>query len=148
MALDVLKGWVPVALFPRLAPDAPFAWTLAFGAFAILGHVFSFWLGFRGGKGVATSAGVFLALAPLALVLALVVWVVAVLSTGYVSLGSILAAVALPLAVWAIGHPAGASLPLFTAGLGAFVIWAHRSNIVRLIRGEEASFRHRRGTSA
>ncbi|MSR23064.1 MAG: glycerol-3-phosphate 1-O-acyltransferase [Gemmatimonadetes bacterium] len=140
-ALDVLKGWVPAAIFPLLIPGAPYGWTLAFGGAAILGHVFSFWVGFRGGKGVATSTGVFLALAPGALFVAVAVWSAAVLATGYVSVGSILAAVILPAAIALTRPPGGAALLGFASGLGAFVVWAHRSNIGRLMRGEEPRFR-------
>jgi glycerol-3-phosphate acyltransferase PlsY len=139
MIVDVLKGWAPVALFPRLA-DAPFGWTLGYGAAAIFGHVFSFWVGFRGGKGVATSAGVFLGLAPWAVLVALGIWLSTLALTGYVSLGSILAALTLPIAMLFTPHAGGRAALLFTVGLSLFVIWAHRGNIVRLFRGEERRF--------
>ena len=64
MVVDIAKGWLPVFLFPQVDGSAAWTWALAYGAAAIVGHVFSFWVGFRGGKGVATSGGVFLALAP------------------------------------------------------------------------------------
>lgn len=137
MAVDIAKGFVPAALFPGLAGTDGAGWALAFGAAAIVGHVFSFWVGFRGGKGVATSAGVFLALAPWALLVGLVVWVATVLATRYVSLASILAAAVLPLAVLMTPNQAGHLLVIFTVALAAFVIWAHRGNIRRLLRGEE-----------
>lgn len=156
MLVDVAKGWVPVALFPGVLASLltagesgmlsgggdrflePAAWAPAFGAAAILGHVFSFWVGFRGGKGVATSAGVFLALAPLPLLVAFLVWIGAVGLTRFVSLGSILAALALPVAVFALPHRGGSGVLIFTTALAAFVIWAHRANVRRLLRGEES----------
>lgn len=136
MVVDVSKGWAPAALFPLWDGAAPLEWALAYGAVAILGHVFSAFVGFRGGKGVATSAGVFMALAPWAVLIAGVVWGVVVLLTRMVSLGSMLAAFVLPIAVFATGEP---RLELWLSlGLSVFVIYAHRSNIRRLLRGEES----------
>lgn len=139
MVVDVLKGFVPVWLFPTWS-GAPFPWALAFGAAAVLGHMFSFWVGLRGGKGVAASAGVFLAVAPWACLGALGVWLVLTFSTRMVSAGSIGAAVALPVLVAVLPHRGGKEVVAFTAALAAFVIWAHRSNIRRLLRGEEHRF--------
>ncbi|RMH20388.1 MAG: glycerol-3-phosphate acyltransferase, partial [Gemmatimonadetes bacterium] len=113
------------------------SWALAFGGAAIVGHVFSLWVGFRGGKGVATSTGVFLALAPWAVAVGFAVWAGLVAATRIVSVGSIGAAVALPLAVLFTPHEGGRATVVFTFALGLFVIWAHRSNIGRLLRGEE-----------
>jgi hypothetical protein len=92
MVFDVLKGFVPAFLFVRWdgAPDV--RWALAYGAAAIVGHVFSVYMRFKGGKGVATGAGVFLALAPIAVGVGLLVWLVTLWRTRMVSLGSILAA--------------------------------------------------------
>lgn len=138
--VDIGKGFVPVWLFPGLA-GVGLEWTLAFGAAAILGHMFSFWVAFRGGKGVATSAGVFLALTPLAVLGALVVWMAVTFTTRYVSLGSICAALALPVLVLATGAAEeGPSLLAFAVALSAFVIWKHRSNVRRLLAGEENRF--------
>ncbi len=138
LVVDVLKGWVPPALFPLLTPELAGGWPLVYGAAAICGHVFSLWVGFRGGKGVATSAGVFLALAPMALAACLAIWTATVVLTRYVSLGSLLAAVALPAAVILTASSHGPALIFFAVALSAFVIWAHRDNIARLVRGEEA----------
>ena len=134
--VDVGKGFAPAWLFPRLEP-APWSWALAYGAAAILGHVFSVWVRFRGGKGVATSAGVFLGLAPWAVLAGFVVWTVTVSVTRIVSLGSVLAALTIPVAVWFLPHDGGRPLLLFTVALAVFVIWAHRANLRRLARGEE-----------
>lgn len=141
LVVDVLKGWLPVwlVLGMGLAGGGTGA-AVAAGTAALLGHVFSFWVGFRGGKGVATGAGVFLALAPLAVALVFGLWVLVVAATRYVSLGSILAAGTLPAAVWSTtGRPPdGDLLPTaFASGVGLFVLWAHRSNVGRLLRGEE-----------
>ena len=141
MIVDVAKGWVPTLFFPLWA-GAPAGWALAYGAAAIVGHVFSIYVGFRGGKGVATSAGVFLALAPWAVLIGFIVWGVTVTLTRIVSLSSILAALVLPVAVFVTNEPA-IELALSVV-LAAFVIYAHRGNIRRLRRGEEARFGRRK----
>jgi len=122
-------------------------WWLAAAAIAvILGHIFPIWLGFRGGKGVATGVGVFLVLAPIAVALAAVVFVLLVWRTRYVSLGSIVAAATIPLFVLLqtkfIG-PVPDLTPLLTAATAGavLIIFAHRANIRRLIQGTEARFR-------
>lgn len=141
MVFDIVKGWLPVALFPRLDGDVPWAWALAYAGAAILGHAHSFWVRFRGGKGVATGAGAFLALAPWAVLASAALWVALVLGTRIVSVGSIAAAVAFPLVLLLTPHRGGRTLVWFAAALGVFVVWAHRSNIRRLLRGEELRFR-------
>jgi glycerol-3-phosphate acyltransferase PlsY len=140
VVFDVLKGWLPVWLFPRLLAQPDFTWMLLFGSAAIVGHVFSIWVRFRGGKGVATSAGVFLALAPWALLVVTVVFAGLALATRIVSVGSLGAAAVLPVAVALTPHAGGRTLVAFSALLAAFVIWAHRSNLGRLLRGEESRF--------
>jgi len=108
---------------------------LAAGGMAVLGHNFTPFLGFRGGKGVATGAGVFAVLAPKAVLVSVVVFAIAVGWSRMVSLGSLLAAIALPLAAWQTGSPMGAvALALLVAIL---VIARHRENLLRLVRGEE-----------
>jgi glycerol-3-phosphate acyltransferase PlsY len=144
VVVDVGKGFFPVWFFPAWT-GASLGWALAFGAAAIIGHMFSLWVGFRGGKGVATSAGVFAALAPWAVVGAFAVWSVLTFVSGYVSLGSIGAAAALPVMVYLTPNDGGTALLVFTVALAVFVIWAHRSNIRRLLKGEESSFRKKGG---
>jgi glycerol-3-phosphate acyltransferase PlsY len=140
--LDILKGWLPTFVFPRIDPSGAWEWALAYGAAAIIGHVFSIYVRFKGGKGVATGSGVFLALAPLAVLIGLVVWSVLLFITGTVSIASIAAAITLPVAVWILGAP---TLVLALAlALSLFVIYAHRANIRRLRRGEEPSFRRKK----
>ena len=109
------------------------------GVFAVLGHNYTCWLKFKGGKGIATTAGVFLALAPWALLIALVVFLLAVVATRYISVGSIAAAVALPGAVWAM-PPHNVLLGSVTTALGALAIYKHKSNIQRLLAGTENRF--------
>jgi glycerol-3-phosphate acyltransferase PlsY len=138
--VDVLKGWFPVWFFPQHDYTSTWAWTLAYAGAAILGHVFSFWVKFKGGKGMATSAGALIGLAPWGVLAALVVWLVVVFSSRMVSLGSIAAAVALPISLFFVPHKGGDTLLVFAFALAAFVIWAHRSNIGRLLRGEENRF--------
>lgn len=147
MAVDILKGFVPVWFFPGWV-DAPFGWMLAFGGAAIVGHMFSVWVGFKGGKGMATSAGVFLALAPWACLGALGVWLLVTFSTRIVSVGSIGAALALPVLVALLPHQGGRGVVAFTVALAAFVIWAHRANVRRLLKGEEHRFGRPRRESA
>jgi len=139
VVLDITKGFLPVWFFPGII-GACFGWTLAFGSAAILGHMFSVFVGFRGGKGMATSAGVFLAFAPWAVLGGLAIWCLLTFSTGYVSLGSIGAAVVVPVLVILTPHAGGDGLLWFAIGLAVVVIWAHRGNIGRLARGEENRF--------
>ena len=139
VAIDIAKGFVPVWFFPSMV-GGDLRWTLAFGGAAIVGHIFSLWVGFRGGKGIATSAGVFLALAPWAVLGAFVVWLALMLPTGYVSPGSMGAAVTLPVFVALTPHQGETTLLWFTGTLAIFVLWAHRSNIRRLLQGTESRF--------
>jgi acyl phosphate:glycerol-3-phosphate acyltransferase len=137
---DVLKGAVPVLLFGGRAPHVPY-FPIWCGLAAVVGHVFSVFVGFKGGKGVATAAGMVIALAPLAFPVVLAAWALVVWLTGYVSLGSIVAAALFPFADWLL-HPAhrgGVSLG-FDIGLAAFIVWKHRQNIARLLAGTENRF--------
>ena len=137
---DIAKGAVPVLCFAPLVSDSKL-FALACGVAAIVGHVFSVFVRFQGGKGVATAAGVMLGLTPAALGIAALVWVVLVALTGYVSLGSIAAAAVLPLAVYWLERPALAELIWIDAAVAAGVIVLHRRNIQRLLRGTEHRFR-------
>lgn len=138
---DTAKGAAPVLLLPAwLGVGDSRGWALAYGVAAIVGHVRPvFLLGRGGGKGVATAGGVFLALAPYATLVSIAVFVAAVAATGFVSLGSLLAAVALPLSLVALQ---GDRSPVFVASvvIALFVWWTHRANIGRLRRGEESRF--------
>lgn len=148
-ALDALKGFAAVRIAFAIAsaflvgdPQREVIGIIG-GLACILGHTFPVWLGFRGGKGVATSAGVLLGLMPLAVFSVLAVWLLLFQITRYVSVASIGAAVALPMFVFVylrIGLLAGRTLLPFSALIAAVVVWRHRSNIQRLLRGEEQRF--------
>jgi acyl phosphate:glycerol-3-phosphate acyltransferase len=148
-ALDVLKGWLPVALAAWWVEGqsvlaghslAKQAVPVLAGLGAVLGHTFTFWLGFKGGKGVATSAGVMLGLAPLALLVAVAVWTVSMKISRYVSLSSILAGWALPAAVGLLAWRSGPLNPpvlMLALLIAVLVTVRHRSNIVRIAAGTE-----------
>jgi glycerol-3-phosphate acyltransferase PlsY len=139
---DIAKGAIPVLLFaPQASRSELFA--VACGVAAILGHVFSVFVGFKGGKGVATAAGVMLGLTPLALGVAALVWAVVVRVTGYVSLGSIAAAAVLPVAVYLLEQPNTPELLWIDVLVAAGVIILHRRNIQRLLKGTENRFGRR-----
>jgi acyl phosphate:glycerol-3-phosphate acyltransferase len=141
-AVDIAKGLVPVVVFaPQLSDSQLFA--LGCGVAAIVGHVFSVFVRFKGGKGVATAAGVMLGLAPVALAVSAVVWAVLVRLTGYVSLGSIVAAAVLPLSVYALEDSGTGELVWIAAAIAAGVIVLHRHNIHRLLNGTENRFGRR-----
>jgi glycerol-3-phosphate acyltransferase PlsY len=140
--IDIAKGAVPVAAFGAWAHGAP-GFPVFLGLAAVLGHIFSPYVGFKGGKGVATAAGMFLALAPLAVVIALPVWGVCLWATGYVSLSSILAAGIFPVLVAVTPH-AGSPALIASIGLAALIVYSHRANIRRLLAGTENRFRTRK----
>lgn len=148
-AVDIAKGALPVWLLPKYTRaaggwaggDETLVWiAVAYGVAAIVGHSRPVFLGLRrGGKGVATACGVFLALAPLQALLSLLIFTVVVLASGYVSLASLTAAFALPVLLAA---SVGVRSPLFLVSLltAAFVFWTHRDNIQRLQGGTEFRF--------
>jgi len=147
--LDFLKGFGAVKISISIATDARPAWDSPeiFGIIAavaaVIGHSFPLWLKFRGGKGVATSAGALFGLMPLATLIALTIWVLVFWFTRYVSLASLVTAVALPLVILIItrlNQIHGNALFCSSLGIGAFVIWRHRSNLSRLMRGSEPRF--------
>ncbi len=137
-ALDALKGYV-AAIWPLLLLGSANLGILGLVA-AILGHSFSLFLNFRGGKGVATTMGGLLAIMPLVLLVGLLVWVVCFYATKVVALASICFAVSLPLASASIN---GTGDPRFTLALmlGLLIVVRHRSNIARLLKGKENSFK-------
>jgi acyl phosphate:glycerol-3-phosphate acyltransferase len=139
---DIAKGVIPVLLFAPQASDS-LTFALACGVAAILGHVFSVFVRFKGGKGVATAAGVMLALTPLALGVAAAVWLTVVLLSGYVSLGSIAAAVVLPFAVYFLEDRSRPELLWIETLIAAGVVLLHRRNIQRLLKGTENRFGRR-----
>jgi glycerol-3-phosphate acyltransferase PlsY len=151
LLLDVLKGALPVWLVPALPqmdafPGGPEWCAVTVGLAAVAGHVWTCFAGFKGGKGVATTAGVLLALAPVAFGVFLVVFMVTLAITRYVSLGSVLGSVAFVVAL-ALG--AGTHRPVFGLGglLAGLVIVRHIENLKRLARGEERRFSLKGGAS-
>ena len=177
LLLDALKGFIPVviaislirfegmknpmtltALLPH-AQDFPMLTAQMFqvitGLFAVLGHNYSPWVGFKGGKGIATSAGVLIALMPAAIVILIAVWLLVFLISRYVSLASIVAAAVLPLVTlwgsWFHGKIQNGTwnkpLFVFTLVIGILAIWKHRSNIQRLRAGTENRFTRKSKTA-
>jgi glycerol-3-phosphate acyltransferase PlsY len=141
LVLDALKGAAAVLIAQTFSGNG---WVVTAAAIAVIvGHIFPLWLGFRGGKGVATGAGTFLMLMPVALLCAGVIFVAIVLFTRYVSLGSMIAAATIPLFVWlqtVFVAPLTDLRPLLTAAMAGalLIIFAHRGNIERLARGTES----------
>lgn len=151
-AIDVLKGLSAVIISTALAHhlDLTHRWTQVFGITAgvccVLGHSFTVWLKFKGGKGVATSIGVIFGLMPLAALIVLGVWIVTFELTRYVSIASMIAAATLPIAVVLLSRHVqsdNAVLIYFSVFLTAVIVLRHRANLVRLIRGTEPRFRRR-----
>ena len=162
LLMDAAKGYVACTLIPPLvwnwlAPhysglfqyfhntsvENQMKYYLVAGIFAVLGHNYPCWLKFKGGKGIATSAGVYFALAPWALLVAFIVFILAVLFTKYVSVGSIAAAIALPVTVWVM-TPDNLFLGIVTTALGVLAVYKHKSNIQRLMTGTESQLGQKR----
>lgn len=145
LLIDLGKGVVAAALVTRIPlgslPLDSSTIAILCGMAAVIGHVFPVTAGFRGGKGVATGAGMLLAVAPVPMGIALGVFGVAILLSGHVSLGSILGALCVPVTIALLNTIGGAAYPMLliglTAALAAFVLFTHRSNIVRLLQGNE-----------
>jgi len=146
LALDVAKGAAAVWLAGRFTQQSSMVMTFA-GIIALLGHCFSVWLKFKGGKGVATALGVFLVLAPLAALASLLVFIVVSAAWRYVSLGSVSAAAAMPLLMyflWAPGHAPPLVVDFGTLFAAALIIFKHDANLQRLMDGEEPKFSFRK----
>jgi len=140
--LDALKGFVPAFFAPRLGADGldPQVLSILCGVFAILGHNFPVFLGFKGGKGVATSAGMLVGLAPPVALIGLCAWAVFFFTFRYVSLASILASAIAGVAGWWVYPGPGKLLPAVLSVLAVLVILRHRANITRLLNGTESKF--------
>jgi glycerol-3-phosphate acyltransferase PlsY len=132
-ALDMAKGAASVWIASRVSDGAELP--AAAGLAAILGHIYPIWLRFRGGKGVATACGVFSMLTPLAVPPALALFALTVWFTQYISLGSVLASMALPPLAYALGSPAPAVIAASAAA--AIIVFRHRSNVLRVWLGTE-----------
>jgi glycerol-3-phosphate acyltransferase PlsY len=148
---DFLKGVAAVELsilmFDQYHPAASRELcTILGGTASVIGHTFPVWLRFKGGKGVATSAGVVFAMVPFAALTFGVVWIITFLTSRYVSIASIAAAIALPVAVGALLYVKQLNNPIllyFSIGLAAIVIVRHRSNVSRLLHGTEPRFQRK-----
>jgi glycerol-3-phosphate acyltransferase PlsY len=142
LLLDAAKGATAVWMAARFANDSA-AWMVIAGLAALVGHCFPIWLGFRGGKGVATAAGFFLVLCPLALLGSLTLFILVVVFSRYVSLGSIAAAAAIPILVyflWAPHHAPPLTVTFGALAAAALVVYKHDANIQRLVEGREPRF--------
>jgi glycerol-3-phosphate acyltransferase PlsY len=151
LLVDALKGWVAVQiaapLVIQIIPEIPKDYAqITAGIAVILGHNFTCWLHFKGGKGIATSAGVLIALVPFSLLIILGVWIILFLLTRYVSIGSIAASFTLPFATWF--HYRDIGLTAVTAALGALAIYKHRRNIQRLLDGTESRIEFKKKEAA
>ncbi len=141
--VDAAKGFFPTLLFPLISGESASGFlsqenqALCIGLAAVIGHIFTIFLKYKGGKGVATGIGVYLALAPKALLLTFSICLILVASTRYVSLGSLTGAILLPIFLLLVG-PRSLLLVIFTVLLGGLVIWRHRENIKRLVQGTES----------
>jgi acyl phosphate:glycerol-3-phosphate acyltransferase len=138
MAFDLVKGFVPAAVFAQWDGSDVWAWALAYGAAAILGHVFSLYMRFRGGKGVATAAGVFLALSPVAVGVALAAWLIVLRLGRMVSLASVASAVILVITL--VLTEDRREVLILGVAVATFIAYAHRSNVRRILKGEEYRF--------
>jgi len=144
--IDAAKGALSVGVLGSLSGGP--AWVpVVLGLAAVLGHVYSPYVGFRGGKGVATAGGVFLALAPLAVAISLPIWVGTLWAFGYVSVASLTVAVLFPLWV-RLTRPAAPYTFWASLALALLIVYSHRANIERLMKGTENRFRTRKGVAA
>ena len=150
--LDALKGAIPALWFPVQAahcaqsPLPPWL-PLLFGGLAIAGHTWPVYLKFKGGKGVATSAGALIGIAPAATGIGVLCWALALVTLRYMSVASMVAAVAVPAAGWWLYRANGLALPIALTVLGALIIWRHKGNIQRLMNGSENRFEFKKKAS-
>lgn len=142
LLLDAAKGALAVVLAARLS-DQSSTWMMIAGLCALVGHCYPIWLGFHGGKGVATAAGVFLVLSPLAFLAAAILFFLVVLYWRFVSLGSISAAAAMPLLIyffWAPHHAPPYAVTFGSLAAALLIVYKHDANIQRLVQGDEPRF--------
>ncbi len=139
--MDMGKGLFGALLLPLLLSDDPSTLLrVSSGCCAIIGHNWPVYLGFKGGKGIATTSGFLLGLAPAAAGVGLLVWIVTFLTSRYVSLGSILAALSVAVYAWIAYRADGLLLPSVLTALGLLAVLRHRANIIRLAQGTENRF--------
>jgi glycerol-3-phosphate acyltransferase PlsY len=142
LVLDAAKGAFAVLLAARLSGDSS-TWMMLAAIASLIGHCYPIWLNFRGGKGVATAAGFFLVLAPMAFGIAISIFILVAVFTRFVSLGSIFAAAAMPLLIYLLWAPHHAPPPMVTFGalaVSLLIIYKHDANIQRMVQGDEPKF--------
>ncbi len=142
LVLDAAKGAATVLLAGRYSNDSA-TWMMIAGLAALVGHCFPIWLKFKGGKGVATAAGVYLALCPPAFLGGLILFILVVVFWRYVSLGSIAAAAAMPLLLYFLWAPRHAPPPIISFGalaVAILIVYKHDANLQRLVEGAEPKF--------
>jgi glycerol-3-phosphate acyltransferase PlsY len=150
LVLDGAKGAAAVLLAERYSNDSA-TWMITAGLIAMVGHCFPVWLKFKGGKGVATAAGVYLALCPPAFLSGLILFILVVAFWRYVSLGSISAAAAMPMLIYFLWAPHHAPPPVITFGalaVGMLIVYKHDANLQRLVEGTEPKFNFRKQKDA
>jgi len=154
--LDAAKGFIPAFFFPRLLARWDMAPTgrwetlpgVLFMALALAGHTWPVWLRFRGGKGVATSAGALLGVAPLTMGVGLAIWTVTFVVSRYVSLASLFATVAVCVSAWVWERDRGLVIPVLLTMMGVLVVVKHRANVRRLFQGTEHRIAFRKSAGA
>lgn len=152
LLFDIFKGWFPVFIFSNYGPYEPASnafvnWQLAIGIAAVLGHVFSVFLKFKGGKGVATLLGFITAVQPIAALICTAIFLVTFVLSRYVSLGSITAAVLFPVVVVVVLQVESPSMLYFSAAIAALVVLTHHKNIGRLIKKQENRVTFKKATN-
>ena len=144
LALDVLKGLVPILVFSAYSLEADLSGRIALAAVSLcplLGHQFSIFMGFRGGKGVATALGIYLALSPASCLLGLLIFIPVVLKWDFISLGSMVSAGSIPIFLTLFHQPK--PVILASVVMAALIYYRHGKNVVRLVKGEERKWKQR-----
>ena len=149
LVFDAAKGSAAVLLAARLT-DSSALWMVVAGFLALIGHCYPIWLNFKGGKGVATAAGIFLVLSPAAMFSALAIFILVVIAWRFVSLGSLAAAASIPLLMyflWAPHHAPPLAVTFGSLAISTLVIYKHDANMQRLVEGTETKFSFSRKSS-
>jgi len=141
LLLDLLKGFIPVVIARNYIIDVQGFLLIAISLGVLLGHRFSPFLKFKGGKGVATAFGIFLALSPVSAIISLIIFIITVYFSDYISLGSMVSACAMPVTLSILNKPAALIITAFFTA--ALILITHNSNITRIIRGEERKWKKR-----
>ena len=152
LLIDMAKGLIPTVWVAQAAGSTlggePMLYQIACGLAAVFGHIWTIFAGFKGGKGVGTGAGMIIGLAPVPVLICIVVFALVVGVTRYVSLGSILASITLPIVVWTqklmLGMAVSTPLLVLSVFIPALIIFTHRSNVGRLLRGEESKIQFKK----